>query len=131
MRRSVPVLTLLLIVGCNPRSPGSEPDSVVSPLEGQFEYVGSLKGQASLVDGRYLFLFGAPSDTASMTANAGTYVIAHDTGTGRVVYSTDRNSVGTTFRWTAIGWSGDTVSYVVTNDSGRVTGQGRAVKRRN
>ncbi len=130
MERVVPVLVLVLAAACSPTPNTAAPSATASALEGQWDYAGTLKGQASIVDGRFVFLFGAPEDTASMIANAGTYTVSQDTATGRVLFSTVKANVGLRFRWTITGWSADTASYVVLNDSGRVTDHGRAVKRR-
>ena len=130
MKRIGRILPLLLVVGCSPSSSGAGPAAPASRMEGQWDYVGSLRGQASVTDGRFVFLFGGPADTAAMTSNAGTYVITRDTASARIAYSTSKSNVGMTFRWTISGWSGDTASFVVMNDSGRVTARGRAIKRR-
>lgn len=130
MKRVVLVITLLVVVGCNARPANTPAPPATSAVDGQWDYVGTLKGQASTADGRFVFLFGAPADTATMIANAGTYTVANDTASGRILYSTVPANVGVSFRWTITGWSGDTASYVVLNDSARVTGQGRAVRHR-
>ena len=130
MKRIVPVLTLMIAVGCSRGPSGAAASAGASAFDGQWDYVGTLKGQASTVNGRFLFLFGAPGDTATMIANAGTYNVAHDTATARVLFSTVRANVGQQFRWTITGWSGDTAAYSVLNDSGRVVDQGRAIRRR-
>lgn len=101
-----------------------------SRLEGSFEYVAPLRGQAILASGRYVFLYGPADESAPMTSQAGTYQIARDTGVATISYATDPQMVGATFRWTAVSWSGDTLAYVVLNDAGQITDQGRAVKRR-
>ena len=123
------VLAAVVTVGCQPQSSGQgAAASGASPLEGQWAYVGTLKGHASLVNGHFIFLYGGSADTATMIGTSGTYQIAHDTATGHVLYSTLHSEIGKTYRWTAESWAGDTISYVVLNDSGRVSGRGRAVK---
>lgn len=101
-----------------------------SRLEGTFEYLAPLKGQAILANGRYVFLYGPADESAPMTGHAGSYQIARDTGSATISYATDPQMVGATFRWTAVAWSGDTVTYAVLDEAGQITDRGRAVKRR-
>ena len=100
-----------------------------SRLEGTWEYVTPLKGQAVLLDGRFVFLYGPADGSAPMTSDAGTYRISRDTVAATITYSTDSTRVGMTPHWTIEAWSADTAAYVVWNDAGRVTSRGRAVRR--
>ncbi|MDH3459322.1 MAG: hypothetical protein OER90_20965 [Gemmatimonadota bacterium] len=127
------ILGALFAIACGappPPNADQQQGTSASPLEGTFEYVGTLKGQAILANGRFVFLYGPPDGSAPMTADAGTYQIAGDSATGKNLYSADTARVGVIYRWTAESWSGDTMAYVVMNDSGRVTGRGRALKLR-
>ena len=101
-----------------------------SPLEGTFEYVGTLKGQSVLIAGRFVFLYGLADGSAPMTGEAGTYQIARDTATHTITYSTDSSRIGLVFKWTPESTSGDTMSYVVMSAGGEVTARGRSVRRR-
>ena len=123
---------VLFAAACATSSPnaGLQLARPISPMEGTFEYVGTLKGQAILSNGRYAFLSGPVDGSAPMTGDAGTYSIVRDTATHRITYATSPQRVGTTYRWTAESWSADTLAYVVMNDAGQVTGRGRAVRRR-
>lgn len=127
MRRLALVAGVVVVVaaGQPTRGPSAAPPS----MEGTFEYVGTLKGQSVLAGGTFVFLYGPADDSAPMTGEAGTYRISRDTATHTVKYSTDPGRVGTTFRWTPASWSGDTVTYVVMNAGGQVTGRGRSVRR--
>jgi len=98
-------------------------------MEGAFEYVGALKGQSTMVGGRFVFLFGPSDGSAPMTGDAGTYRISHDTATHTITYSTSHERVGTVFLWTPESWAGDTVTYVVMNAQRQMTGRGRSVRR--
>jgi hypothetical protein len=99
-------------------------------MEGAFEYVGTLKGQAILAGGRFVFLYGPADGSGSMSGEAGTYRISRDTAVHTVTYSTSPERVGTTFMWTAESWTGDTLSFVVMNAERQITGRGRSVRRR-
>lgn len=98
-------------------------------MEGIFEYVGTLRGQGILSGGSYMFLYGPADESAPMTSEAGVYQISDDTAKHTVTYSTDPEQVGLVFMWTIESTSGDTISYVVMDEVGEVTGRGRAVKR--
>ncbi|MCJ7716163.1 MAG: hypothetical protein MUO54_06550, partial [Anaerolineales bacterium] len=50
-----------------------------SPMEGTFEYIGTLRGQAIITDGHYLFLYGPADESTPMTGEAGVYQISNDT----------------------------------------------------
>jgi hypothetical protein len=113
-----------------PRHPAQMQGARPSRLEGSFEYIAPLTGQAIFANGRFVFLYGPVDGSGPMTSSAGTYEIARDTGSATIAYSTDPQLVGSSFRWTAGSWSGDTLAYIAMNDAGQVIEQGRAVKRR-
>lgn len=96
--------------------------------EGTWVYTGDLRGQSINAGGRWVYFYGPADGGGPMTAEAGTYVVAGDTATNTVAFSTDAGRVGQIFRYTATALAGDTMSYTVMDADGRVTGQGRAVR---
>lgn len=96
--------------------------------EGTWAYTGDLRGQSINAGGRWSYLYGPADGSGPMTAEAGTYVVAGDTATNTVTFSTDAGRVGQVFRYTPTAVAGDTLSYAVMDADGRVTGQGRAVR---
>jgi hypothetical protein len=130
------LISLLAIAACKQASKPVEVSTqtdteavVTSPMEGIFEYVGALRGQAILSGGSYVFLYGPADESAPMTSDAGVYQISDDTAKNTITYSTDPETVGSVYRFTIESTSGDTISYVVMDEVGEVTGRGRAVKR--
>jgi hypothetical protein len=132
-------LTLVALLALTACKQPSEPSQVsiqtdtevaaTSPMEGTFEYVGTLRGQGILSGGSYMFLYGPADESAPMTSDAGVYQISDDTAKNTITYSTDPETVGSVYRFTIESTSGDTISYVVMDEAGEVTGRGRAVKR--
>lgn len=131
MRRTMVLAGALMITACTAPAEDAEPGAAAqaSLMEGTFEYVDALRGQSIMRDGRWVFLYGPADGTAPMTGEAGTYEIVRDTAIHSVAYSTDPDRVGTVFRWTLGPVSGDTLGYVVMDETGRVTGRGRGVRR--
>jgi hypothetical protein len=129
MMRRLALVAGVVVAAVAGRQPTRAPAAAPPSMEGAFEYVGTLKGQSSLAGGRFVFLYGPADGSAPMTGDAGTYRISRDTATHTIKYSTDPGRVGTTFLWTPVSWSGDTVTYVVMNAERQVTGRGRGVRR--
>ncbi len=108
---------------------GATRDTAPSRAEGVFEYVGTDKGQSILENGRFVFLYGPVDNSTPMVSDAGTYTIARDTFTATITYSTVAGNVGNSVGWTAVSWSGDTLTYVLLDKARHEVGRGRAVKR--
>jgi hypothetical protein len=130
------LIALLALAGCKQPSepsqvstPAGTEVTASSPMEGTFEYVGTLRGQGILSGGSYMFLYGPADESAPMTSDAGVYQISDDTAKNTITYSTDPETVGSVYRFTIESTSGDTISYVVMDEAGEVTGGGQAVKR--
>ncbi|MGD8319592.1 MAG: hypothetical protein PVJ02_04045 [Gemmatimonadota bacterium] len=105
-----------------------EPAGATDWQEGVWEYVAPTQGQSIARGGRFVFLFGPADGSASMTGEAGTYEIAGDTVKNTVRFSTDPDRIGYEYWWTLESESGDTLSYVVMNTQGEITGRGRSIR---
>lgn len=139
MSRAI-VLAMLVVAACAAPSGSAvqqgstaataarEPGSASHSPEGVFDYVGTLRGEAVVQNGRYSFVYGASTPGASMIGDAGTYRIVGDTVFGHNTFSTLPDRVGREYRWTVQSWAGDTATYVVFDDSNKVAGNGRAVR---
>jgi len=95
-------------------------------MNGVYEYVAPVKGQATMRNGKFIFLFA--QGKGPMDGRAGTYTLAGDTAIATFAYATDPKLVGTSFKWVFKSWSGDTVTYTTFTDKGVTTGEGRAVR---
>jgi hypothetical protein len=116
------VLTFMVVVSATQ-------SGAPSRAEGVFEYVGTQKGQSILENGRFVFLYGPVDNSTPLVSDAGTYMVARDTFTATITYSTVAGNVGNSVSWTAQSWSGDTLTYVLLDAASHETGRGRAVKR--
>jgi hypothetical protein len=123
--RGLAATALVLAVAAVAASRNAAP----SRAEGVFEYVGDLKGQAILQNGRFVFLHGPSDNSAPMIAEAGTYTVARDTFEATITYSTVPASIGGRVSWTAVSWSGDTLTYALLDTARHEAGRGRGVKR--
>lgn len=130
--KRITLLAAVVVAGActTPSRDASQEALSMSPMEGTFEYVGTLKGQSVLTGGRFVFLYGLADGSAPMTGEAGTYQISRDTATHTITYSTDAARIGLVFKWTPESTLGDTLSYVVMSAAGEVTARGRSVRRR-
>ena len=96
--------------------------------EGVWEYVPPLQGQSIANAGRFVFLFGPTDESGPMTGESGNYEISGDTVKNTVRFSTDPNRIGREYWWTLESRSGDTLSYVIMNPQGEITGRGRSIQ---
>ncbi len=121
---AIPLLAAALLAGGH-RQPLSR---LVGPVEGVYEYLPPLRGQAIAIQGRYTYFFGPADGSGPMVANAGTYAVNGDTISNTITFSTNPAEVGTSFRWVSIPLSGDTAEFRVVNAAGQVTIRGRSIK---
>ena len=63
-----------------------------------------------------------------MTGEGGTYEISGDTVKNTVRFSTNPDRIGFEYWWTVESQSGDTLTYVVMDTQGEVTGRGRSIR---
>lgn len=133
----VVALTLSVIfTGCSGTTGGPEdsPEAAADGLqpedqrEGVYQYIGTLKGQSWLGDGKFVFLYGLSNGSAPMTGEAGTYTTSNDTFTHTIIHSSDPSRSGLVFKWTTDSMAGDTTNYVVMDQANTVTGRGKMVK---
>jgi len=108
---------------------GATRDAAPPRTEGVFEYVGTMKGQSILENGRFVFLYGQVDNSTPMVSDAGTYTVARDTFKATITYSTVPENIGGRRSWTVVSWSGDTATYVLLDSARHETGRGRAVNR--
>jgi hypothetical protein len=128
MARSTRLATILVALTLTV-AVGATRDSAPSRAEGVFEYVGTMKGQSILENGRFVFLYGPVDNSTPLVSDAGTYMVARDTFRATITYSTVAGNVGNAVRWTTVSWSGDTLTYALLDAAGHEAGRGRAVKR--
>jgi predicted ester cyclase len=96
--------------------------------DGIFEYLPPLKGQSINRNGRFVYLFGPSSGKGNIISQAGTQVISGDTVKNTITFCSDQKQVGTGYWWRMKAQSGDTITYELMDQKGRITGEGRAVK---
>jgi predicted SnoaL-like aldol condensation-catalyzing enzyme len=99
-----------------------------SGIEGEYEYVPPLKGQASVRNGQFVFVVGPADGSQPLQGKAGTYVIDGDKVKCTFTYSVNLKEVGTSFSWSVKSWSGDTITYITYNEKNEQTGEGRSVR---
>ncbi len=97
-------------------------------IEGTYEFLPPLKGQASMRNGRFNFVFGSADGKQPLKGQAGTYVVKDDIVTNTYTYSTDPKEVGQSFSWKVKSWSGDTATYTIMNDKGEPLREGRSLR---
>src|SRR4051794_22521077 len=128
MTRILALIGLVATVSAAPTTATRAPTrSPAASLEGVFTYTGSLKGQAIIMNGHFIFLFGSASG-GGMMSHAGSYRIRGDTARATIQFSTDSTAVGKSLRWTVTSWSADTATYVMMDPDGQENGTGRAVR---
>ena len=130
MRPLIAILLFGCVAGCSVPNESQVAQAELAPpwLEGVFEYVPPLRGQSIGLDGHFTFLYGPADGSGPMVTEAGTYEVSGDTVTNTVVFSSDTARLGRVFKWTAASFVADTLTFVVMNADGEVTGQGRAVR---
>ena len=131
MSRWTMLTTVLLAAACAApveEQPAQEPMGPADWQEGVWEYVAPTQGQSMAAAGRFVFLYGPADGSAPMTGESGTYEISGDTVKNTVRFSTSPDRVGFEYWWTLESRSGDTLSYVVMNPQGEVTGGGRSIQ---
>lgn len=92
----------------------AEIKSQMTDIEGFFQYLPPLQGQAVNLAGYYIYLFGTSENT--MSANAGTYINHNDTITDKYLFSTSPELVGGEFNWMNQSTVGDTFTYAILSD---------------
>jgi hypothetical protein len=113
-----------------------------TPLDGVWDYLPPLRGQASYQSGRYTMFFtrldsappaGALSEAAqaklyrTLMLQSGTFSIADTIVTMRVEHGKNPNQRGTTWRW-SYALKSDTVIWHVLDSLGRVTSSGKSIR---
>jgi predicted ester cyclase len=102
--------------------------SDANEVDGFYEYLSPLKGQAFNRNGRFVYLFGMEDGKAPMVSQSGTQTISGDTIKNTIDFSTDPKLVGTSYFWRFKSISGDTVTYETMDEKGTVTSTGRATR---
>ena len=123
--------TILLLAACaasGEEQPTQEPMGGADWQEGVWEYVPPLQGQSIANAGRFVFLFGPADGSGPMTGESGNYEISGDTVKNTVRFSSNPDRVGHEYWWTLESLSGDTISYVIMNPQGEITGRGRSIR---
>jgi len=87
-----------------------------------------MQGQSIAQGGRFVFLYGPADGSSPMTGESGNYEISGDTVKGTIRFCTNPDRIGLEYWWMIESVSGDTLSYVVMNPEGEVTGGGRSVR---
>ncbi len=131
MSRWTTLATALLAAACTaPAEEHRMPESAGAAdwQEGVWEYVAPTQGQSIARAGRFVFLFGPSDGSGPMTGEGGTYEISGDTVKNTVRFSTNPDRIGFEYWWTVESQSGDTLTYVVMDTQGEVTGRGRSIR---
>lgn len=124
---------LFMARGCNFGAKESESDTTAfdqeafnTLVEGAFEYIAPTMGYAIMVNGYYVYAYGE-SDT-TMVSHAGTYEISGDTITNTVLYATNPDMPGYSFKWTAKALEGDSVQITTFDDEGNANNPFKSIK---
>lgn len=117
---------LLSTNSCNFGAKESETDNAAfdqeafnTLVQGVYEYTAPLRGYAIMVNGHYIFVYGN-SDT-TMISHGGTYEIASDTVTIKILFATNTGLSGGSFQFTAEALEADSVLSTVFDAEGNAS----------
>ena len=130
MSRLALIATVILTAACaapdvEPAEDAAELDEL---LEGVWEYLPPTQGQSIAFDGLFVFLYGPADGSRPMRGESGNYEISGDTVKNTIRFSTDPERIGVEYWWMVESTSGDTVSVVIMNPEGEVTGGARSIR---
>lgn len=104
------------------------PKREADKVEGIFQYLPPIKGQAVNRNGQFVYLFGPADGKGPMISQAGYYELNDGVVKNTISHSTDPKQVGTAYFWRVKSLAGDTLTYETLTEKGEVNGGGRAVR---
>ncbi|MBT6671503.1 MAG: hypothetical protein HN593_03215 [Lentimicrobiaceae bacterium] len=119
-------LTTLIFQSCTTDNCTKENTASITPIEGVFQYLPPLQGQAIMIDNHFSYVVGLYDST--MVAQTGTYIEKNDTIYNEIIYSSNPELIGYKYKWSVESLNGDTLIYVIYNNEGEITRGGKSVR---